>query len=116
MCPRSLFADTIKVSTKAIILTHTPGVHTVRTVRLLSGNYKETIAGRWLDVSPSILVCRPGRPHTTRYGFRPPSCFVFEVLPDALRKLRRVVSGLRLIRIDAKRGDNFLQADFRSHH
>jgi hypothetical protein len=34
MCPRSLFADTIKVSTKAIILTHTPAVHTVRTVRL----------------------------------------------------------------------------------
>jgi hypothetical protein len=34
MCPRSLFVDTIKVPTKAIILTHTLGVHTVRTVRL----------------------------------------------------------------------------------
>jgi hypothetical protein len=34
MCPRSLFVDIIKVSTKAIILTHTLGVHTVRTVRL----------------------------------------------------------------------------------
>ena len=34
MCPRSLFVGTIKVSTKAIILTHTLLVHTVTTVRL----------------------------------------------------------------------------------
>lgn len=58
-------------------------------VLCLSGNYKETIAGRWVDVSPSTLVCRPaGEPHITRYGLRPTSCFVFEVLPDALRKLK----------------------------
>lgn len=58
-------------------------------VLCVSGDYQETIVGDWRDVSPASILCRPaGETHITRYGLKPTRCLIFEVLPEALSRLR----------------------------